>query len=77
MSYETFWQSLLANGALAIGYVGLKLCQRISRSKCHYTRADGLEVHLPDPEEPVDVAQINQLFEKHGMSMRMRHASPI
>lgn len=72
MSYGTFWESLLANAALAIGYVGIKLCTRISRSTCNYTRAEGLEIHLPDPEEPVDVAKINQLFENHGLSMRMR-----
>ena len=72
MGYDAFWQSLLANGALALSYVAYKLCKRVSDSKCHYTRADGLEIHLADPEEDVDVDAVNSLFEKHGMTMRLR-----
>ena len=74
MGYEAFWQSLLANGALALLYVSYKFCKRVAGSKCHYTRADGLEIHLADPEEDVDVDAVNSLFEKHGMTMRLRQS---
>ena len=79
MSYDTFWQSLLANGALLCVYTCYKLFARVAGSRCHYTREHGLEIHLPDPEENVDLAAINEIFENRGITMRIREAreSPV
>ena len=72
MSYDTFWQSMLANAALLGALLGYKLLKRVVGSKCHYTREHGLEIHLADPEEDVDLAAINEVFENRGISMRIR-----
>lgn len=72
MSYDVLWQSALANVGLAGLYLVYKLFSRFSRSHCHYTRADGLEWHLPDEDEKVPVNDINRFFENRGLSMRVR-----
>ena len=72
MSYDTFWQSMLANAALLGALLGYKLLKRVVGRKCHYTREHGLEIHLADPEEDVDLAAINEVFENRGISMRIR-----
>jgi hypothetical protein len=59
MSLDGFWQSLLANSLLIAAYILYKLCDRVVRSNCHYSTADGLTFDLPDPEDPVDTHAIN------------------
>ena len=75
MSYDTFIESTLANALLVFAYLAYKLCGRVVASKCHYTREHGLEIHLPDPEEPIDVGEINKMLQNRGMSMRLRNAA--
>ena len=57
---------------LIAGYLVYKMLNRVVGSKCHYTRDHGLELHLPDPEEPMDLNQINSFFQNRGLSMRIR-----
>ena len=75
MSYDVLWQSALANVGLAGLYLVYKLLSRFSRSQCHYTRAEGLEWHLPDSDEKVPVNDLNQFLEQRGLSMRVRQTA--
>ena len=72
MPYDVLWQSSLANIVLIAGYLVYKILNRLVGSKCHYTRDHGLELHLPDPDEPMDLNQINSFFKNRGLSMRIR-----
>jgi hypothetical protein len=74
MTFDVLWQSALANVGLLLVYVAYKFCARVAGSKCHYTRDHGLEIHLPDPDDPVDLEALNQIFANRGMSMRIRDA---
>ncbi len=51
MSYDTLWQSVLANALFAGLYLLYKGCDRVVRSNCHYSRENGLTIDLPDPDE--------------------------
>ena len=59
MPYDIFMQSTLSNLLLIFAYLGYKFLARVASSKCHYTREHGLELHLPDADEDVDVGEIN------------------
>ena len=72
MTYGTFWESMAANACLAIAYSCYELFQRIVGSKCHYTREHGLEIHLADPDEDIDLEAINSIFANRGLTLRIR-----
>lgn len=73
--FDILIQSTLANALLVFVYLGYKCCSRIIGSKCHYSRAEGLEITLADPDEHVDLNEINSFFASKGMTMRMRNVN--
>ena len=71
--------NILANGLLALAYVGYKILDRCMHSKCKYTKTDGFAFDL-DPEGteqcPVsDMEKIAELLKSramvHGRTIRV------
>ena len=60
--FDIFIQSTGANGLLVFFYLIYKCCSRIIGSQCHYSTNDGLEITLADPDEHVDLQEINKFF---------------
>jgi len=63
--------NLLANGVLALAYVGYKILDRCMHSKCKYTKLDGFAFDLDgeDPECAVsDMEKIAELLKSRAMA---------
>jgi hypothetical protein len=65
--------NLLANGVLALAYVGYKILDRCMHSKCKYTKDDGFAFDLDGADEgteqcPVsDMQKIAELLKSRAM----------
>lgn len=64
-----FWESLGANGILALAYAAWQLIDRCMNSKCRYTKEAGLEYDLGDPAEcpATDMAQLAELIKARSL----------
>ena len=70
MSYDSLGNNLLANGILAVLYVGYKIIDRCMHSKCRYTKTDGFAFDLDgEPEEcpATDMERIAELIKSRAM----------
>ena len=47
----SFWNSLAANGVLAVAYAAYKIFDRCANSKCRVNKEDGFTFDLGDPAD--------------------------
>ena len=67
--FESFWDSMLANGVLAAAYALYKIFDRCANSKCKMNKEDGFTFDLGDPAKcpSVELDKLADLIKSRSM----------
>lgn len=66
---NTFWESMAANGLLALAYTVYKVFDRCANSKCKMDKEHGLQFDLGDPANcpSSEFEKLSELFKQRSM----------
>lgn len=69
MFESSFWNSLLANGVLALAYTLYKVFDRCANSKCKMNKQEGFTFDLGDPAQcpSVELEKLSELLKSRSM----------
>ena len=66
---DTFWESVAANGLLAVAYAAYKIFDRCANSKCRVDKTNGFTFDLGDPANcpGTELEKISDLLKQRSM----------
>ena len=65
----SFWNSLAANGVLAVAYAVYKIFDRCANSKCRVNKEDGFSFDLGDPADcpGTELEKLSEMLKQRSM----------
>ena len=65
----SFWNSLAANGVLAVAYAAYKIFDRCANSKCRMNKEDGFTFDLGDPATcpGTELEKLSEILKQRSM----------